>query len=62
MIFESSLFEAQPEIMPMTLAIETHQLTRFFDDFCAVRGIAWLSSAEHFTGSWGQTGRESRRR
>ena len=31
----------------MTLAIETHQLTRYFDDFCAVNGIDLRSRAGH---------------
>ena len=56
MIFESSLFEAQPEIMPMTLAIETHQLTRFFDDFCAVRGVELAVERGTFYGFLGPNG------
>src|SRR5262249_54859037 len=28
-----------PRVIPMTLAIETHQLTRYFNDYCPVSGI-----------------------
>ena len=30
----------------MSLAIETHELTRFFNDFCAVSGIDLASGSE----------------
>jgi ABC-2 type transport system ATP-binding protein len=40
----------------MTLAIETHQLTRFFDDFCAVDGIDLKVEQGTFYGFLGPNG------
>src|SRR5580658_978359 len=40
----------------MTLAIETHQLTRFFDSFCAVGGIDLRVEAGTFYGFLGPNG------
>jgi ABC-2 type transport system ATP-binding protein len=40
----------------MTLAIETHQLTRYFDDFCAVAGIDLKVEAGTFYGFLGPNG------
>jgi ABC-2 type transport system ATP-binding protein len=40
----------------MSLAIETHQLTRFFDDFCAVGGIDLRVEAGTFYGFLGPNG------
>ena len=40
----------------MTLAIETHQLTRFFDDFCAVDGIDLRVERGTFYGFLGPNG------
>jgi ABC-2 type transport system ATP-binding protein len=47
----------QPErMMPMSLAIETHQLTRFFDNFCAVRGVELAVERGTFYGFLGPNG------
>jgi ABC-2 type transport system ATP-binding protein len=43
-------------IAPMTLAIETHQLTRFFGSFCAVSGIALEVERGTFYGFLGPNG------
>ncbi len=40
----------------MTLAIETHQLTRFFDNFCAVRGVELAVERGTFYGFLGPNG------
>ena len=40
----------------MTLAIETHQLTRYFDDFCAVGGIDLAVERGTFYGFLGPNG------
>lgn len=40
----------------MTLAIETHQLTRFFNDFCAVKGIELAVESGKFYGFLGPNG------
>ncbi|MGP0067461.1 MAG: ABC transporter ATP-binding protein [Isosphaeraceae bacterium] len=40
----------------MSLAIETHQLTRFFDDFCAVKGIDLAVERGTFYGFLGPNG------
>ncbi len=40
----------------MTLAIETHQLTRFFNDFCAVSGIELAVERGTFFGFLGPNG------
>src|SRR5271163_2246395 len=40
----------------MNLAIETHQLTRYFDDFCAVKGIALRVERGTFYGFLGPNG------
>src|SRR5271163_4267207 len=40
----------------MNLAIETHQLTRYFDDFCAVRGIDLTVERGTFYGFLGPNG------
>ena len=40
----------------MTLAIETHQLTRFFGDFCAVDGIDLSVEQGTFYGFLGPNG------
>src|SRR5947209_19967907 len=40
----------------MTLAIETHQLTRFFDKFCAVDGIDLRVEQGTFYGFLGPNG------
>src|SRR5260370_14417542 len=40
----------------MSLAIETHELTRFFDDFCAVDGIDLRVEAGTFYGFLGPNG------
>jgi ABC-2 type transport system ATP-binding protein len=40
----------------MTLAIETHKLTRFFNDFCAVRGIDLAVERGTFYGFLGPNG------
>jgi ABC-2 type transport system ATP-binding protein len=40
----------------MSLAIETHQLTRFFDDFCAVNGIDLRVERGTFYGFLGPNG------
>ena len=40
----------------MTLAIETHQLTRFFDDFCAVKGVELAVERGTFYGFLGPNG------
>ena len=42
--------------MPMTLAIETHKLSRFFDDFCAVNGIELTVERGTFYGFLGPNG------
>src|SRR3954447_19224042 len=42
--------------MPMTLAIETHQLTRHFNDFCAVGGIDLAVERGTFYGFLGPNG------
>src|SRR5258708_38114387 len=42
--------------MPMTLAIETHQLTRYFNDFCAVGGIDLAVERGTFYGFLGPNG------
>jgi hypothetical protein len=39
MIVEAVIDTPTQRLKPMTLAIETHKLTRFFDGFCAVKGI-----------------------
>src|SRR6266436_2119215 len=41
---------------PMTLAIETHQLTRYFDKFCAVAGIDLSVERGTFYGFLGPNG------
>src|SRR5215467_4251399 len=41
---------------PMPLAIETHRLTRFFGDFCAVNGIDLRVEAGTFYGFLGPNG------
>jgi len=40
----------------MTLAIETHQLTRYFNDFCAVSGIDLAVERGTFYGFLGPNG------
>src|SRR3954451_14447934 len=40
----------------MSLAIETHQLTRYFDDFCAVNGIELAVERGTFYGFLGPNG------
>ena len=40
----------------MSLAIETHQLTRYFDDFCAVDGIDLRVERGTFYGFLGPNG------
>src|SRR5687767_14863089 len=40
----------------MSLAIETHELTRFFNDFCAVNGIDLLVERGTFYGFLGPNG------
>src|SRR6266513_6060286 len=40
----------------MTLAIETHQLTRFFGDFCAVNEVALKVEGGTFYGFLGPNG------
>ena len=40
----------------MSLAIETHQLTRCFDDFCAVNGIELRVERGTFYGFLGPNG------
>src|SRR6202035_4581806 len=40
----------------MSLAIETHQLTRYFDDFCAVKGIELRVERGTFYGFLGPNG------
>src|SRR5437899_2923338 len=40
----------------MSLAIETHQLTRFFGDFCAVNGVALRVEGGTFYGFLGPNG------
>src|SRR5438132_6457077 len=40
----------------MTLALETHQLTRFFDKFCAVNGIDLRVECGTFYGFLGPNG------
>ena len=40
----------------MTLAIETHGLTRFFNDFCAVKGVALAVERGTFYGFLGPNG------
>src|SRR5215468_8488266 len=45
-----------PWTTPMTLAIETHQLTRFFGDFCAVDGIDLRVESGTFYGFLGPNG------
>src|SRR5829696_6661162 len=42
--------------MPMTLAIETRDLTRFFNDFCAVSGIGLAVERGTFYGFLGPNG------
>src|SRR6516165_3512058 len=42
--------------MPMSLAIETHQLTRYFDDFCAVKTIDLRVERGTFYGFLGPNG------
>jgi ABC-2 type transport system ATP-binding protein len=42
--------------MSMTLAIETHQLTRYFNDFCAVSGIDLAVERGTFYGFLGPNG------
>jgi ABC-2 type transport system ATP-binding protein len=42
--------------MRMSLAIETHQLTRFFNDFCAVNGIELAVERGTFYGFLGPNG------
>src|ERR1700722_1452690 len=42
--------------MSMTLAIETHQLTRYFNDFCAVGGIDLAVECGTFYGFLGPNG------
>ena len=55
MIVESAL--ATPlEMILMTLAIETHQLTRFFDNFCAVKGVELAVERGTFYGFLGPNG------
>ena len=44
------------EMIFMTLAIETHQLTRFFNDFCAVKGIELAVERGTFYGFLGPNG------
>ncbi len=47
----------QPErVMSMTLAIETHKLTRYFNDFCAVNGIELAVERGTFYGFLGPNG------
>ncbi len=46
----------------MTLAIETHHLTRFFDNFCAVKGVELAVERGTFYGFLGPTERVNRRR
>ncbi len=43
-------------MIPMTLAIETHQLTRFFNDSCAVNGIDLAVERGTFYGFLGPNG------
>jgi len=40
----------------MTLAIETHRLTRYFDDFCAVNGVDLRVERGTFYGFLGPNG------
>src|SRR5438552_13242944 len=44
------------ETAPMSLAIETHQLTRFFDRFCAVNAIDLRVERGTFYGFLGPNG------
>ena len=44
------------EGMSMTLAIETHELTRYFNDFCAVRGVDLRVERGTFYGFLGPNG------
>ena len=46
----------------MTLAIETHQFTRYFNDFCAVSGIELAVEHGTFYGFLGPTAPASRPR
>ena len=43
-------------VMFMTLAIETHQLTRYFNDFCAVSGVELAVERGTFYGFLGPNG------
>jgi len=44
------------QMVPMSLAIETHKLTRFFNDFCAVNGIELAVERGTFYGFLGPNG------
>src|ERR1700733_14859174 len=50
------LDEQLRRVKPMTLAIETHQLTRYFNDFCAVGGIDLAVERGTFYGFLGPNG------
>ena len=43
-------------MIPMSLAIETHGLTRFFNNFCAVKGVALAVERGTFYGFLGPNG------
>src|SRR5262249_18368310 len=55
MIVESIISGAFETIF-MTLAIETHKLTRFFDSFCAVKGVELSVERGTFYGFLGPNG------
>jgi ABC-2 type transport system ATP-binding protein len=55
-IFPSIIHEYLQRIMPMSLAIETQTLTRFFDTFCAVKGINLAVERGTFYGFLGPNG------
>ena len=55
-IVEANIDEQPRRMMSMTLAIETHQLTRYFNDFCAVNGIELAVERGTFYGFLGPNG------
>ena len=55
-IVDAAVTNKHQRMMPMSLAIETHQLTRFFDNFCAVKGVELAVERGTFYGFLGPNG------
>ena len=55
-IVDKTIYKQARRALSMTLAIETHQLTRYFNDFCAVSGIDLAVERGTFYGFLGPNG------